>query len=215
MKLRLAVALAALLPVALYAATTPASGTISPASPTVSFSGGPFAVSNPSDPLGATPPVCTDQICGQYKLTVSIPPTDANTYSAHLAISWANSGTTTQGSDTSDFDAYVYSPDVTGSEVGTAASSSNPETTAFDVGSGTFTIYVVPYDVSPSVTFNATDTIQAGVTYMNRAAGGSTAAVVNGQSFVGWKNSGSTGNGAGGRYYLLQFTREQSQTVAG
>ena len=59
------------------------------------------------------------------------------------------------------------------------------------------------------------DGIQAGVTYMNRAAGGCTAAVVNGQSFVGWKNSGSTGNGAGGRYYLLQFTREQSQTVAG
>jgi 1-pyrroline-5-carboxylate dehydrogenase len=59
------------------------------------------------------------------------------------------------------------------------------------------------------------DGIEAGVTYMNRAAGGSTAAVVNGQAFVGWKNSGSTGNGAGGRYYLLQFTREQSQTVAG
>lgn len=58
------------------------------------------------------------------------------------------------------------------------------------------------------------DTIEAGVTYMNRAAGGSTAAVVNGQAFVGWKNSGSTGNGAGGRYYLLQFTREQARTVA-
>jgi len=58
------------------------------------------------------------------------------------------------------------------------------------------------------------DTIQAGVTYLNRAAGGCTAAVVNGQSFVGWKNSGSTGNGAGGRYYLLQFTKEQSQTIA-
>jgi 1-pyrroline-5-carboxylate dehydrogenase len=57
-------------------------------------------------------------------------------------------------------------------------------------------------------------TIEAGVTYLNRAAGGSTAAVVNGQAFVGWKNSGSTGNGAGGRYYLLQFTREQSQTIA-
>ena len=45
-------------------------------------------------------------------------------------------------------------------------------------------------------------------------AGGSTAAVVNGQAFVGWKNSGSTGNGAGGRYYLLQFTREQARTIA-
>ena len=58
------------------------------------------------------------------------------------------------------------------------------------------------------------ETIEAGVTYLNRAAGGSTAAVVNGQAFVGWKNSGSTGNGAGGRYYLLQFTREQARTVA-
>ncbi|HEY6139095.1 MAG TPA: sialidase family protein [Thermoanaerobaculia bacterium] len=168
MNLRLAVAFVALLPAALYAATTPASGTISPASPTVSFSGGPFAASNPSDPLGETPPVCTDQICGQYALTVSIPASDFNTYSAHLSVSWVNSGTTTQGSDTSDFDAYVYSPDVTGTEVGTAASSSNPETTAFDVGSGTYTIYVVPYDVSPSVTFNAT------VTLVRKTAGGST-----------------------------------------
>jgi 1-pyrroline-5-carboxylate dehydrogenase len=58
------------------------------------------------------------------------------------------------------------------------------------------------------------DTIESGVTYLNRAAGGCTAAVVNGQAFVGWKNSGSTGNGAGGRYYLLQFTREQARTVA-
>lgn len=58
------------------------------------------------------------------------------------------------------------------------------------------------------------DQIQSGVTYANRAIGGSTGAVVNGQSFVGWKLSGSTGNGAGGRYYLLQFTRERSQTIA-
>jgi 1-pyrroline-5-carboxylate dehydrogenase len=57
------------------------------------------------------------------------------------------------------------------------------------------------------------DGIDVGVAYVNRAAGGSTAAVVNGQAFGGWKNSGSTGNGAGGRYYLTQFTREQSQTV--
>lgn len=56
--------------------------------------------------------------------------------------------------------------------------------------------------------------VQSGVCYANRAAGGSTAAVVNGQSFVGWKLSGTTGTGAGGRYYLLQFTKERSQTVA-
>jgi 1-pyrroline-5-carboxylate dehydrogenase len=56
--------------------------------------------------------------------------------------------------------------------------------------------------------------VQSGVTYANRTVGGCTGAVVNGQSFVGWKFSGSTGTGAGGRYYLLQFTRERSQTIA-
>lgn len=54
--------------------------------------------------------------------------------------------------------------------------------------------------------------IQAGTTYSNRWRGGSTAAVVNGQPFCGWKNSGISGKGAGGRYYLPQFMHEQSQT---
>ena len=160
MRLRVSVILVALFPAVLAAATNPPSGTISPASPTVTFTGGPFAVSNPSDPLGSTPPVCTDQVCGQYTLTVSIPSSDVNSYQAHLAVSWVNSGTTTQGSDTSDFDVYIYSPDITGSKAGSAASSSNPETTAFPVASGTYTIYVVPYDVSPSVTFSASVTLQ-------------------------------------------------------
>jgi 1-pyrroline-5-carboxylate dehydrogenase len=56
------------------------------------------------------------------------------------------------------------------------------------------------------------ENVQAGTTYLNRKSGGSTAAVVNGQAFGGWKHSGSTGRGAGGRYYLQQFMREQSQT---
>jgi 1-pyrroline-5-carboxylate dehydrogenase len=57
------------------------------------------------------------------------------------------------------------------------------------------------------------DNIEAGVTYSNRKRGGSTGAMVGGQSFGGWKASGSTGKGAGGEYYLLQFMREQSRTV--
>jgi 1-pyrroline-5-carboxylate dehydrogenase len=57
------------------------------------------------------------------------------------------------------------------------------------------------------------DRIEAGVTYCNRRRGGSTGAVVDGQTFVGWKNSGTTGVGAGGRNYLKQFLREQSRTI--
>ncbi len=54
--------------------------------------------------------------------------------------------------------------------------------------------------------------IQAGVIYTNRSASATTAALVSSQPFVGWKNSGSTGKGAGGEYYLQQFMRTQTQT---
>jgi 1-pyrroline-5-carboxylate dehydrogenase len=59
------------------------------------------------------------------------------------------------------------------------------------------------------------DHMEAGVLYANRRIGGSTGAIVGGQSFVGWKASGSSGRGAGGPWYLHQFLREQSQTRAG
>jgi 1-pyrroline-5-carboxylate dehydrogenase len=54
--------------------------------------------------------------------------------------------------------------------------------------------------------------IEAGVTYANRAASATTGAMVGAQPFVGWKESGISGKGAGGDYYLLQFMREQTQT---
>ena len=54
--------------------------------------------------------------------------------------------------------------------------------------------------------------IEAGVTYANRAASATTGAMVGAQPFVGWKESGISGKGAGGAYYLLQFMREQTQT---
>lgn len=56
------------------------------------------------------------------------------------------------------------------------------------------------------------DNIEAGTVYANRRSGATTAAMVGSQPFVGWKASGTTGKAAGGRYYLPQFMREQSQT---
>lgn len=55
--------------------------------------------------------------------------------------------------------------------------------------------------------------IEAGVTYANRAQSATTGAMVQAQPFVGWKSSGISGKGAGGPYYLLQFLREQTQTI--
>ena len=54
--------------------------------------------------------------------------------------------------------------------------------------------------------------IQSGVVYANRTASATTAALVSSQPFVGWKNSGTTGKGAGGENYLQQFLRTQTQT---
>lgn len=57
------------------------------------------------------------------------------------------------------------------------------------------------------------DNIQAGVAYVNRAAGATTGAWPGYQPFGGWKGSGSTGKSSGGPYYLQQYMHEQSQTV--
>lgn len=56
--------------------------------------------------------------------------------------------------------------------------------------------------------------MQAGVIYVNRRQGATTGAMVGAQTFVGWKSSGMTGKGTGSRFYLQQFMREQSQTIA-
>jgi 1-pyrroline-5-carboxylate dehydrogenase len=59
------------------------------------------------------------------------------------------------------------------------------------------------------------DEAEVGVVYANRTRSATTGALVGGNPFVGWKHSGNTGRGAGGPYYLQQFLREQSRTVAG
>ncbi len=54
--------------------------------------------------------------------------------------------------------------------------------------------------------------IEAGVAYCNRDEGATTGAIVGSQPFGGWEQSGISGKGAGGGYYLQQFLREQSRT---
>jgi len=57
--------------------------------------------------------------------------------------------------------------------------------------------------------------IEAGVVYVNRAAGATTGAWPGINPFGGWKGSGGTGVAALGPYYLLKFLREQSRSVTG
>jgi 1-pyrroline-5-carboxylate dehydrogenase len=58
------------------------------------------------------------------------------------------------------------------------------------------------------------DQIQAGVVYVNRAAGATTGAWPGVQPFGGWKGSGSTGKNIGGHYTLQCYLREQSRTLS-
>jgi 1-pyrroline-5-carboxylate dehydrogenase len=57
------------------------------------------------------------------------------------------------------------------------------------------------------------DRIEAGVIYVNRAAGATTGAWPGVQPFGGWKGSGSTGKNIGGPYTLPCYLREQSRTI--
>jgi hypothetical protein len=142
-----------------WAATTPGSGTLSPTNPVITFAGGPFAVSNPSSPTAETPPVCTDDICGRFALTVDIPANDPNTYDVKVSVGWTNAGTTTQGGTTSDYDVFVYKPDLTGEKLPDNGANDNPEEVTFSAASGAYTVYVVPYDVSPDVSFQGKITL--------------------------------------------------------
>ena len=58
--------------ISVLAATNPSTATLTPDNPSVSFTGGPFPASNPSDPLGENPPVCTDATCDPKRQEVSI-----------------------------------------------------------------------------------------------------------------------------------------------
>jgi 1-pyrroline-5-carboxylate dehydrogenase len=58
------------------------------------------------------------------------------------------------------------------------------------------------------------DHIEAGVVYVNREKGATTGAWPGVQPFGGWKASGSTSRGGGGMFYVQQYLREQSQTIA-
>lgn len=57
------------------------------------------------------------------------------------------------------------------------------------------------------------ENIEAGVVYINRPAGATTGAWPGYQTFGGWKASGSSGKNIGGPWSLLNYLREQSQTV--
>jgi hypothetical protein len=131
------VALVAALPAAQFGialAATPSSGTISTASPALTYTAGPFLVANVTATAGDVQ--CSDAIpCDDFQLTVSVPAGYDAANNVVVKVEWPNS--------VADFDLYVL--DASGAVIRSSASSSDPENAVVPAVSGQYIIRVVPF----------------------------------------------------------------------
>src|SRR5438874_111294 len=96
------------LTVTVLRAATPSSGTVTPPSTTLTYTGGPFANINPTGAAGPPDePACVSTVfpCDDYALTVSIPAADPNVYFLTAGIAFPDPA--------DDFDLYLYDSDGT------------------------------------------------------------------------------------------------------
>ncbi|HEY3058860.1 MAG TPA: sialidase family protein [Chloroflexota bacterium] len=116
-------------------AATPASGTVSPVSPSVTYVGGPFVVANVTG-AAADDPLCSAATpCDDFALTVSVPANFNSTNDVRITVNWPTSA--------ADFDVYVY--DSAGVLATSAASSSDPEIAVLPAIAGVYVVRVVPF----------------------------------------------------------------------
>ena len=137
-------------------ASTPSSGTLTPATPVLTYDAGPFTTANQS-PVGLgqldTGPRCNSNAfpCDSYTLTVSLPSgyTAANPNSAvKVTLFWTDTGT-----GQSDYDLYIYNgvnPTVDGNHPADhqSASGSNPEVGIINPlvdGTSQYNIKILPF----------------------------------------------------------------------
>jgi len=132
-----------------FATPTPSSGTLSPATPLLTFSDGPFTGANPSNNVpGSNGPDCSlvPNTCSDFSLTVSIPagytllhPSDVVT----VKVQWPDA-------TGNDFDVYILDPG-TGNQVQPGAqTSADPEIAPFHIndGSVTYTVRVAMFQAA-------------------------------------------------------------------
>jgi hypothetical protein len=128
--------LVALLPAAAQAAV-PSGGTVSTATPTSSWTGGPFLTSNPSGLC-----LVVDPACDRYTLTIAPPATGS--YTVEI--------TTTPSAEGDDYDLYVDGPG--GQRVGSSTTSSGHEKVVLtNPPAGAYTVSTLAWLVSPGGTY--------------------------------------------------------------
>src|ERR1051325_2712876 len=143
-------------------AASPAAGTVSPGSPVVTYTGGPFVGINETDFADTATITCTPVTpCDDFALAISLPTGDPNSYFFNVSVSWTDRATPTSAHN--DFDVFVY--DANGNLVSgsSGATSANPENVSVSVRSGSYKIRVLPFDVNTTATggdtYNATVTL--------------------------------------------------------
>lgn len=130
-------------------AATPSSGTVSDGAPTLTYTGGPFLVSNPTGTAGDVD--CSlPNSCDDFALTVNTPAGYGDGHALKISTRWANA--------VADFDVYLL--DSTGREVASAASSADPEVILTAPNAGAYRIRVVPYAVAGD-SFTTTVSLEA------------------------------------------------------
>lgn len=143
-------------------AASPAGGTVSPGSPVVTYTGGPFVGINQTNTADSATITCTPVTpCDDFALAISLPTGDSNSYTFNVTVSWTDRATPTSAHN--DFDLFVY--DASGNLVSgnSGATSSNPERVSISVTGGSYKIRVLPFDVNTTLTggdtYNATVTL--------------------------------------------------------
>ena len=128
-------------------ASTPAGGTVSDTSPTVTWTGGPFTTANTTADVDGTPTCSAATPCDDYALTVSTPAGYGSGHQLKVTVDWTNAA--------ADFDVYLL--DRAGNVVAQAASSAKPETILTAPDAGSYTVRVVPFaPLGDSITGTAT-----------------------------------------------------------
>ncbi len=139
----LAITAAALLATLAGSAANPASGTLSVANPTLTYTGGPNLVSNPSAQAGEVD--CVNLPCDEYALTINVPAAYENTHQVRINVSWPIPA--------EDYDLQVTGIGSSGNAPGT------PEVVIGPAVSGAHTVRVIPFLVAGG-TFTTTITLE-------------------------------------------------------
>jgi len=114
-------------------AATPASGSVSDSSRSVTWTGGPYVTPNVTGLAG--PVTCGPGLCDDFALHVSTSAGYGDTHQLTITVGWPLAA--------ADFDIYLL--DSAGNEVTSAASSSDPEVMVTAPTSGDYTVRVVPF----------------------------------------------------------------------